>query len=56
MGAKKGPVAKAAAAVAGAAKTVAKAAENNVVKPVAKAVGLGTGKKAAPKKAAAKKK
>ena len=52
MAAKKGPVAKAAAAVTGTAKTVAKAAEKNVVKPVAKAVGL----KPSPKKAAAKKK
>jgi len=50
MAAKKGPVTKAADAVEGAAKTVAKAAEKNVVKPVAKAVGLGKGKKAAPEK------
>ena len=50
MAAKKGPVAKAAAAVTGAAKTVAKAAEKNVVEPVAKAVGLGGGKKGSTKK------
>ena len=52
MAAKKSPVAKAVEAVKGAAKTVAKAADKNVVKPVAKAVGL----KPSPKKAAAKKK
>ncbi len=48
MAAEKGPVAKAAAAVTGAAKSVATAADKNVVKPAAKAVGLGAGKKAAP--------
>ena len=58
MAAKKGPVAKAAEAVKGAAEAVGKAAEKHVikpaeehvVKPVAKAVGLGKGKKATPKK------
>ncbi len=40
----------------GAAKAVAKAADKNVVKPAAEAVGLGAGKKPAAKKAAAKKK
>ena len=50
MAAKKGPVGKATVAVKGAAKTVAAAADKKVVKPVAKAVGLDKGKKAAPKK------
>lgn len=50
MAAKKGPVTKAAEAVKGAAKTVVKAADKNVVTPVAKAVGLSKGKKTASKK------
>ena len=50
MAAKKGPVAKVTEAVKGAVETVAKAAEKNVVKPVAKAVGLDKGKKPPAKK------
>jgi hypothetical protein len=40
MAAKKGPVKKAVEAVKDTAKTVAKAAEKNVVKPVKKAIGM----------------
>lgn len=50
MAAKKGPVGKAVKAVADTTETVVKAVEKNVVKPVAKAVGLDKPKKAAPKK------
>jgi hypothetical protein len=49
MAAKKGPVTKAAEAVEGAAKKAAKAVNKKVVKPAAKALGLGK-KKAAKKK------
>jgi hypothetical protein len=53
MAAKKGPVKKAVEAAKGAveaAKGAVKTADKKVVKPVAKAVGLDAGKKAASKK------
>ena len=49
MAAKKGPVTKAVAAVKGAAKGAVETVDKKVVKPAAKAVGLGSGKKATKK-------